>query len=214
MEHCSCHQKLLNRLSRRREAAPPEDIGETRAAMERSPAWVSTKITLTRNTCEPKHLSSHGKSCNSSHPSVLHVVSSGTRFGQHPTLTTAEVKPMIGSRMVAHVPDFNESWCPIMFRSVDSFPRFTNKHTLSALDSLTRHFATHLSLSHRVSPRRQREITSPENVGIQARMVSSFANTTPSLLSSCTRSARICLFSSRTFTSIELMITDWTRFWN
>ena len=56
MEHCSCLQKFLNRLSRRREAAPPEDNGETRAAMERSPAWVWTKITLARNTCEPKHL--------------------------------------------------------------------------------------------------------------------------------------------------------------
>ena len=33
-----------------------EDNDETRAAMERSPFWVSTKITLARNTCEPKHL--------------------------------------------------------------------------------------------------------------------------------------------------------------
>ena len=43
-----------NRLSRRREAAPPEDNGHTRAAMWRSPAWVWTKITLARNTCEPQ----------------------------------------------------------------------------------------------------------------------------------------------------------------
>ena len=59
MEHCSCLQKLLNRLSRRREAAPPEDNGQTRAAMEKSPAWVWTKITLARNICEPKHQRLH-----------------------------------------------------------------------------------------------------------------------------------------------------------
>ena len=49
-------QKLLNRLSRRQKPEPPEDNGETRATMERSPAWVWTKITLARNTFEPKHL--------------------------------------------------------------------------------------------------------------------------------------------------------------
>ena len=54
---CSWRQKLLNRRSRRRTAEPPEETnGGARAAMERSPARVSTKITLVRNTCEPRRL--------------------------------------------------------------------------------------------------------------------------------------------------------------
>ena len=54
---CSWRQKLLNRRSRRRTAEPPEETnGGARAAMERSPARVSTKITLARNTCEPRCL--------------------------------------------------------------------------------------------------------------------------------------------------------------
>ena len=75
-------QKLLNRLSQRREAAPPEDNGETRAAMERSPARVWTKITLARNTCDqntytPRPIDAAVQDC------AVHMTADALALGRH-----------------------------------------------------------------------------------------------------------------------------------
>ena len=103
-ESCSCLQKLLNHLSRR-EAEPPEDNEGTRAAMERSPAWVSTKITLARNTCEPKHLPCLCTSCRASEkPNEAHHTWDETQLLQvHIVLFLQILVKAVHSRRRRHI---------------------------------------------------------------------------------------------------------------
>ena len=131
--------------------------------------------------------SSHGKPINSNHHSVLQFVLSGSRVGELRPLTPPEVKP-------TH-PTSTSRGSQSCFGLLILFG-FSDKHPLSKLMARTRPLATRLSVSPRVlpsAPRRYREVMSPENVGIQARMVSSFASLIPSVLSSCIRTGRLCL---------------------
>ena len=121
------------------------------------------------------------------------------RAGSNSDACRGPVSDSSGPRMVARASDFNESWFPILFQSVDSWSCFTNKHTPSKLEALTRSFATRLSFSRGLAvrtPRRHRESTYEQN-GVIVRQF--HAKSFLELL----RTARTSLFSSRTLTSID-----------